>query len=269
MTIPFYKYQGAGNDFIIVDERKEILFHETPERYKLISHLCDRRFGIGADGLMLLRKHESYDFEMVYFNSDGHEGSMCGNGGRCLVAFAAHQGLIKKSTLFIAVDGEHHAEVVENHGRLLIVSLQMKDVDEIKPMQNGHFLDTGSPHYVLFTKDIQQIDVFSEGRKMRNNPAFGSGGTNINFAEITKDGVIEIRTYERGVEDETLACGTGITATAIAAHHSGLIQNNKPIQLRARGGELSVSFLVDPTGSYKNIYLQGPAKMVFEGTIDI
>jgi diaminopimelate epimerase len=269
MTIPFYKYQGAGNDFIIVDERRNMLFPDTPERHKLISHLCDRRFGIGADGLMLLRKHTRYDFEMVYFNSDGHEASMCGNGGRCLVAFAAHQGLIKKTTTFIAVDGEHHAEIIEDNGQFLIVSLQMKDVDEIKPVLNGHFLDTGSPHFVSFIQDIQNLDVFSEGRKLRHNPVFGSGGTNINFAEITQDQVINIRTYERGVEDETLACGTGITATAIAAHHAGLIRQNKSIKLRARGGELSVSFMVDPDGNYKSIYLQGPAKMVFEGSIDI
>jgi diaminopimelate epimerase len=145
----------------------------------------------------------------------------------------------------------------------------MKDVDEIKPILNGHFLDTGSPHFVSFIRDVQHIDVFSDGRKLRHNSVFGVGGTNINFAEITKDGVINVRTYERGVENETLACGTGITATAIAAHHNGLIRQNKSIQLKAQGGELSVSFIADPSGCYKNIYLQGPAKMVFKGTIDI
>jgi diaminopimelate epimerase len=269
MTIPFYKYQGAGNDFIVIDERQEIFFNETPERYKLISHLCNRRFGIGADGLMLLRNHNSYDFEMVYFNSDGHEGSMCGNGGRCLVAFAAHLKLIEKSTTFIATDGMHHAEVVENKDNLHIVSLQMKDVDDVKTILNGHFLDTGSPHFVLFTRDIQKIDVFNEGRKMRNNPVFGPGGTNINFAEIAEDSSIEIRTYERGVEDETLACGTGITATAIAAYHNGFIKHTNHIKLKARGGDLTVSFQVPVQGIFQNIYLQGPAQMVFKGEIEV
>ncbi len=268
MTIPFYKYQGAGNDFIIIDEREVVYLPDLAERNKTISWLCDRKFGIGADGLMLLRKHEKFDFQMVYFNSDGFEGSMCGNGGRCLVAFAAHQKIISNTTTFTAIDGRHKAEIKQTSDASMIVSLQMKDVTEIKLIDDGLFLDTGSPHYVLFTDALANMDVYKKGKYYRNSTLFGSGGANINFAQLI-NGVIHIRTYERGVENETLACGTGITATAIAAYHKGLIRNNQQVPFKAMGGNLSVSFQALQPGLYQEVFLEGPAQRVYKGEIKI
>jgi len=268
MRIPFYKYQGAGNDFIIIDEREALLIPETPEKHKTISFLCDRRFGIGADGLMLLRNHPTYDFQMVYYNSDGYEGTMCGNGGRCLVAFADRLGVFVNNTVFWAIDGLHKANIIDRKGEELTVSLQMKDVTDISRIRDGFFLDTGSPHYVVFSDNIDAIDVFTEGRKLRYDPIFGEGGTNINFAQITSDTIL-IRTYERGVENETLACGTGITATAIAAFHGGMVNKTGHLNVRALGGSLKVSFQNPGLSLYQEVLLEGPAKMVFQGEIDL
>lgn len=268
MTIPFYKYQGAGNDFIIIDERESEYFQNNAESHTTISWLCNRKFGIGADGLMLLRKHKEFDFQMVYFNSDGFEGSMCGNGGRCLVAFAAHKQIIRDTTTFMAIDGLHKAEIKQSAGSSMIVSLQMKDVSEIKPIDEGLFLDTGSPHYVLFTNDLAGIDVYTTGKRYRNSNLFGNGGANVNFAQLINN-VIHIRTFERGVEAETLACGTGITATAIAAYHKGLITTSQQIPFKALGGDLSVSFQTDQPGLYKDVFLEGPAQKVFKGEIQM
>jgi diaminopimelate epimerase len=267
MTLPFFKYEGAGNDFIIIDERKQSAISNHPEKTRLISSFCHRRFGIGADGLMLLKNHPENDFEMVYFNSDGLEGTMCGNGGRCMVAFANDMKIIENETLFMATDGLHTATIKEIQNKTRIVSLQMKSVETIRNTAKGLFLDTGSPHLVVFSDDLEKIDVYHTGKALRNDKEFEkNGGTNVNFAQI-KNNTIYIRTYERGVEDETLACGTGITATAIAAFHSGLLPFQQEYLLKARGGDLKVSFQQKEDKAYSNIYLEGPATKVFMGEI--
>ncbi len=268
MKIPFHKYHDAGNDFIIIDERQNSYLSTEKRSHKIIAKLCNRRFGIGADGLMLLRNHPEYDFRMVYFNSDGYEGSMCGNGGRCLTAFAFHNQVIGEKTLFIASDGIHHATINSDDGKLSSASLGMKNVVGIKELETDIFLDTGSPHLVRFVNNLEKLDVYSMGKELRYSDAFNPHGTNVNFAEILENN-IHIRTYERGVEDETLACGTGITATAIAAHFKGLLENHvNEVKLIAKGGTLSVSFTPNPN-SYRNIILTGPTEKVFSGEIEI
>ncbi len=269
MIIPFFKYEGAGNDFIIIDERTDSLLENHPKKSQLISFLCHRRFGIGADGLMLLKNHPETDFEMVYFNSDGLEGTMCGNGGRCLVAFAHELQIIEKDTVFTATDGLHKATIKEISGKTSIVSLQMKNIETISSTSEGVFLDTGSPHLVVFSDDLEGIDVINLGRELRNNKAFKkNGGTNVNFAQVINNEIL-IRTYERGVEDETLACGTGITATAIAAHNSRMLPEQKEYVVKARGGNLKVSFLRSAKNQYTDVYLEGPATIVFTGKVTI
>ncbi len=268
MTLSFYKYQGAGNDFIIIDERETSPVSSRKDKNKLIASLCDRRFGIGADGLMLLKNQPGYDFQMVYYNSDGLEGTMCGNGGRCLVAFAAHQGIISTKALFLAVDGPHHAQIINAEANNQLVSLEMKDVSDIQTFEGGFVLDTGSPHFVVFKTDIQNIDLDTLGKTWRNNPVFGTDGVNFNIAEIV-DNTIHVRTYERGVEEETLACGTGIAATAIALHYRNNQSGNHHYELRARGGDMQVTFENKKPGFYTSIYLHGPATKVFHGDIDI
>ncbi|MGM0635653.1 MAG: diaminopimelate epimerase [Bacteroidota bacterium] len=261
MQLKFYKYQGAGNDFVLIDNRKNTFKKDT----KTISFLCNRRFGIGADGLILLEKDErsSVDFKMIYYNSDGNESTMCGNGGRCIVAFAQHLGIISAQTTFSAIDGLHQASI-NLYGE---VRLQMQNVSEIKIYQDhSFFLDTGSPHHVEFVAAVNDVDVFQKGKSIRESQLYGKAGTNVNFAEI-KENSIRIRTYERGVENETLACGTGVTAVAIAAHKSGKLKNNE-IPVQAKGGDLKVDFKVNSeTHSYENIFLTGPAKMAFKGDI--
>jgi diaminopimelate epimerase len=251
----FSKYHGAGNDFVIIDDRS-VSFDHTNQG--LIAHLCDRHFGIGADGLMLLRNHPEYDFEMVYFNADGKPSSMCGNGGRCLVAFAYRLGVIQSKTTFMAVDGIHHAEVLSNDQ----VKLAMNDVETIiEPDADGLLIDTGSPHYLIRKPSIDQLDVFSEGRAIRNSDPFRKEGVNVNFLE-RKGNEVFIRTYERGVEDETLACGTGVTAAALAMAHWESMSS--PIQVKAVGGVLSVDFERTANG-FKNIWKTGPVQHVFDG----
>ena len=268
MKIPFHKYHGAGNDFIIIDERLASFLSTITESHQIIADICNRRFGIGADGLMLLHNHPEYDFKMLYYNSDGYEGSMCGNGGRCLTAFAYHNEIIGKKTHFLASDGLHHAEINSDDGKSSLVSLGMRDVLEIRELENEVFLDTGSPHLVKFVSNLKNLDVYNEGRAIRFSERFSPHGTNVNFAEIIKNN-IQIRTYERGVEDETLACGTGITATAIAAHFKGLLEREvNEVNLIARGGALNVRFTPN-LKSYRNIILTGPAVKVFAGEIDI
>lgn len=259
MLINFYKYQGAGNDFIIIDNRNKKV-KLSGSKIKL---LCDRNFGIGADGLMLLENHLQYDFLMKYYNSDGNEGSMCGNGGRCIVAFAQTLNIIKEETAFIAVDGLHHAKVLANNN----ISLEMMDVNKIERMKEDYFLNTGSPHYVKFVNNLDQIAVVAEGRKIRYNNRFKAKGTNVNFVEIINDNTLKIRTYERGVENETLACGTGITAAAIVYNSISSSKKNK-INVQAKGGKLKVSFSVN-NNNYNNIWLTGPAKLSFQGSINI
>ncbi|MFD1096561.1 diaminopimelate epimerase [Salegentibacter chungangensis] len=261
MKLTFYKYQGTGNDFVMIDNRQEII---SKNNTKLISRLCDRKFGIGADGLILLEHPERAedDFKMVYFNADGNQSSMCGNGGRCLVAFAKFLGIIKEEASFTAIDGPHKAKT--NNG---LVSLQMQNVDEVNQTGNTSFLDTGSPHHIVFTKNVKDLDVKVEGATIRYSEEYRNGGTNVNFAEPEEENTFLVRTYERGVEDETLSCGTGVTAVAIAANSSGRANGNN-IKLIAPGGELSVSFEKSSTGAYENVWLTGPAEMVFKGEME-
>jgi diaminopimelate epimerase len=260
MQLTFYKYQGTGNDFIMIDNRLNIF---PKENTQFIEQLCDRRFGIGADGLILLENHTTYDFKMVYFNSDGNESSMCGNGGRCLVAFAKQIGIIEAAAEFEAVDGYHYAKIIGDD----LVSLQMKDVDRIAVHQDYSFLNTGSPHHVQIVSDLKNLDVKTEGAKIRYSDLYGKAGSNINFVHQLENDIFAVRTYERGVEDETLSCGTGATAVAIAMHHVGKTKSNS-IDLQVEGGKLSVQFK-ENNGVYSDVFLVGPATFVFEGTIDL
>ncbi len=268
MTHAFYKYHGAGNDFIIMHDEHDNVFNNIHDRQGLIAKLCHRRFGIGADGLMLLQNDEKYDFKMVYFNSDGKPGTMCGNGGRCLVKFAFDIGKIKYSTRFVATDGLHDASILENSGSEGIVSLAMKDVKDLEQRQDRFILNTGSPHLVIFVEDVKGLDVFEEGRNIRYSYEWEKQGINVNFVEVTEDELL-IRTYERGVENETWACGTGVTAAAIAAYEAGIKRKNNTYTLWAKGGKLNVSFDHLQHHHYKNIVLTGPAAKVFEGELDM
>lgn len=256
MIHTFYKYQGTGNDFVIFDNRKGNITLSTDQ----VKHLCDRRFGIGADGLMLLTKKEGYDFEMTYYNADGRESSMCGNGGRCLTRFAYDIGIHKENFHFMAVDGEHDATLGE-HGW---INLKMKDVTGIEDYHGDSLLDTGSPHYVKSVGDVMKINVFDEGRDIRYNKDFADNGINVNFVENNEKGII-VRTYERGVEDETYSCGTGVTASALVFAHNENGFNR--IEVQTKGGHLAVEF--DKTGEerFENIWLCGPATFVFKGEI--
>ncbi|MFI1772179.1 diaminopimelate epimerase [Thalassobellus citreus] len=257
MQQTFYKYQGTGNDFVMIDNRQQT-FNKKDTKH--IAFLCDRRFGIGADGLILLENHPDLDFKMVYYNADGNESTMCGNGGRCLVAFAKQLGVIKDKAVFEAIDGLHHA-TIEND----IVQLQMLDVDIVQKHENHVFLNTGSPHHVQFEENIANFDIKTKGASIRYGEPYNEGGTNVNFVNKISDTEFRVRTYERGVEDETLSCGTGVTAVAIAMHT--LNQTNKNcITLKVEGGELKVSFDTE-NGSYKNVWLIGPANFVYQGTI--
>ncbi|MBX2984429.1 MAG: diaminopimelate epimerase [Bacteroidia bacterium] len=256
MKIDFYKYQGTGNDFVIIDNRfKQI--NKLP-----VKQICDRRFGIGADGLMLLEQLTGYDFKMVYYNSDGNESTMCGNGGRCLAAFAHKMGLGKNEVLnFLAIDGEHQALIMPQG----IVSLQMNDVNNVLTHESDLVLDTGSPHYVRFVEDVHSVNLVTEAHKVRYAPEYKDKGINVNFVHILNDNEIAVRTYERGVEDETLSCGTGVTACALAQSENakfGLGQHE--VSIHTPGGKLSVSFNKTSKG-YDNIRLIGPAVEVFSG----
>lgn len=261
MILSFFKYQGAGNDFIMIDNRTSFFKNNT----KLIARLCDRRFGIGADGLILLENDNqpSIDFKMVYYNSDGNESTLCGNGGRCIVAFAKQLGVIEDACTFMAIDGLHHAYFVNQQKG--IISLSMPDVNVITNYDDGSFfLDTGSPHHVCFVPTTKSIDVKKQGAAIRNSALYGNAGSNVNFAEV-QDNYIKIRTFERGVEDETLACGTGVTAVALAAHHAHkMVQNS--IQVEAVGGQLEVRFK-HQNEKYTCIELIAPTAFVFKGEI--
>ncbi|MEM6893398.1 MAG: diaminopimelate epimerase [Bacteroidota bacterium] len=257
MEIEFFKYQGTGNDFVLIDNRNGS-FPKTDT--DCIKYLCDRRFGIGGDGLILLENDDEVDFKMVYFNSDGAESTMCGNGGRCMVAFAKHLGVINTNeTNFRAVDGLHAATMEATEK----VKLKMKDVDEVIERESHLFLDTGSPHHVQMVKNIDGLNVQLEGSKIRYG-LYGQSGSNVNFVEPS-EGRFKVRTYERGVEAETLSCGTGVTAVAIAMHAKGFV-NDGPVVLDTPGGELWVDFETNASG-YQNIYLTGPAQLVFKGTV--
>lgn len=259
MNVTFYKYQGAGNDFVIIDNRKNLINYIDKEYVSLI---CNRRFGVGADGLMLLSTHINYDFEMKYYNADGNLGSMCGNGGRCIVAFAKHLKIIQNETTFLAVDGSHYAKIADNEEW---VNLQMIDVDRITQLDNAYILDTGSPHYVVMKENLNQFDVFTEGSKIRNNDRFAAKGINVNFVEPNSEG-FSVRTFERGVEDETFACGTGVTAVALAMAKLNNTQGSQKTKIKALGGELEIEFDYDGN-KFTKVFLGGPAKFVFQGQL--
>lgn len=260
MKIQFYKYQGTGNDFILLDNRQNIYNEINPEQVK---QLCDRHFGIGADGLMFLNNKEGYDFEMIYFNADGKPGTMCGNGGRCIVKFAAMLGIKKKEYHFFAKDGDHEAKIDFDRE----VSLKMQNVNDVEFTLNNFLVNTGSPHYVKYVKDASDIDVFSEGRKIRNSKEFAENGINVNFVEVKADDEIFVRTYERGVEDETLSCGTGVTASALIAAHNDKGFNR--VEVKTKGGSLCVEFEKISETEFANIWLFGPAEFVFSGEINL
>ncbi len=264
MQIHFSKYQGTGNDFILIDNRNKMIKKHNVD---LVKKLCDRKFGIGADGLMLLENKADYDFEMVYYNSDGNESSMCGNGGRCIVAFAHQLGLIKDKARFWAIDGEHEASIFKDEKKM-VVCLKMIDVNEVEIGQDYFYLNTGSPHYVKFIKNINTVDVCGEGKNIRYNERFRAIGTNVNFVEELKN-AISARTYERGVEDETLSCGTGVCAAALAWAVKNNLMGEQHCSIQTPGGNLSVKLNRDTVKSFKNIWLEGPATFVFNGEIDL
>ena len=273
----FHKYHGTGNDFILLDDRSEQFnAHDQPR----IAALCHRRFGIGADGLILLRNKAGYDFEMVYFNADGLPSSLCGNGGRCIAAFAKHLGVIENEAHFLAVDGPHEARISADG----MVQLKMPDVAPVRPAPvhaelGDVYLHTGSPHHVRFLTEaehdehdydhphlLEELDVFGLGHDIRHDQAYDPAGVNVNFAEVPADPTQPwpVRTYERGVENETYSCGTGVTAVALAASARGA---QSPVQLSTPGGALEVAFSLRPDGGFSDVWLSGPAVRVFGGEV--
>lgn len=279
----FWKYHGAGNDFVMLDQRA----HQwvAREDTDAIARLCDRHFGIGADGLILLQNMPGYDFEMIYFNADGRESTMCGNGGRCIAAFAKNLGIIGDRCRFWAIDGEHEGRIspfpvstpapappLKGRGGagagVEWVELKMSDVQNVEQQGNSFILNTGSPHYVRFVDDLEHMDMVKEGRAVRYSERFAKEGINVNLARQNSGDSLAIRTYERGVEGETLACGTGVTAAAIASFlHRGQKSGQADIPVKARGGDLAVRFRANGDGSFSDIWLCGPAQQVFEGEI--
>jgi len=253
-TIRFYKYQGTGNDFIMIDDRSEKF---NLEDHELIAHLCHRKFGIGADGLILIRNHSDADFEMVYYNSDGHLTSLCGNGSRCAVKFASQLGIVNDECTFMTVEGILEAKI-----NAALVHIKMPDVSDVEVHPDHYFLYTGSPHHICFVDDIENHDVFNEGRKIRKGAPYFEEGSNVNFVEDLDKSEIFVRTYERGVEDETLSCGTGVTAAALVKAIDG---GTSPVKVKTLGGDLRVSFEKGESRSFRNIYLIGPAVKVFQG----
>jgi diaminopimelate epimerase len=262
MEINFKKYHGTGNDFILIDNRSGDINLNKGQ----IAFICHRQFGIGADGLILLSNKPGFDFQMTYYNSDGGEGTMCGNGGRCITAFAAALGVIDREAGFSAIDGEHFSEIKAKNGHEFYVSLKMSDVTQVEKVEEGFFINTGSPHLVKFVSDIEKVDAYKEGKQLRWDKRFQPAGTNVNFVEIKGDLLI-VRSFERGVENITLSCGTGVTASALAA---SVLKNDdrKHFNINTLGGDLKVRF-DKLNNTFKNIWLEGPAVMVFEGQIEI
>ncbi len=260
MHIEFYKYQGTGNDFIILDNRDHKYDNITN---KQVGFMCNRKFGIGADGLMLMNNKEGYDFEMIYYNSDGNTSSMCGNGGRCMIQFAYHRGIHQYTYRFMAIDGEHEAEMDKDN----LIRLKMQNVKEVD-LQNGYaILNTGSPHFVKFVRELDEVDVAASGRIIRTSKPFAEEGINVNFVENIDDDSIFVRTYERGVEDETLSCGTGVTAAALVSAHNERGFNR--VEVKTIGGKLSVEFNKISDNEFDDIWLCGPAEFVFKGEIEL
>ena len=256
MEQTFYKYQGTGNDFILIDDRANVF---PLKDVSLVAHLCDRRFGIGADGLILIQNAATSDFKMVYFNADGNESSLCGNGARCTIAFANFLNCIEDKTTFEAVDGLHSAHIDGD-----IISLQMHDVSKIQTFENHTFLGTGSPHHVEMVEELKTFDVYGNGKRIREGSPYYMTGTNVNFVEQLAKDQFAIRTYERGVEDETLSCGTGATAVALAMYENKKTTATK-IKINVQGGVLEIQFVVTDKG-YSQIFLSGPAEQVYSGT---
>lgn len=259
MQIKFSKYHGAGNDFVVLDNRDNKYKKLTASQIEL---LCHRHYGIGADGLIKISRIKNADFEMEYFNADGKIGSMCGNGARCSVLFYYLNGAKNKNVIFNAYDGIHEATIHTVKNETAVISVSMTEVDKLLYLKEAMVLNTGSPHYVSFVKNVSEMDVVAQGRAIRNSKPFKREGVNVNFVEIKKD-TLHIRTYERGVEDETLACGTGITAAAIAAFHSGMISKT-PVKVTAQGGHLTVNFTAG-NNQFTDVVLQGPAVKVYSG----
>ncbi len=259
MQFSFYKYHGNGNDFIIADNRSQAIPYSDQALMRI---LCNRNFGIGADGLMLLENKPGYDFLMRYFNSDGREGSMCGNGGRCIVHFAKELGIIDRKAVFSGIDGSHEA-MIDPEGT---VRLRLQDVTGVETDGPAYVLNTGSPHYVVFAGNIEHLDVLKAGREIRYSKKYYEDGINVNFVELLSEG-IRIRTYERGVENETLACGTGSVAAALCTM-AGKESGRKNIRVETRGGLLEVNFMKTGESAFSDIWLKGPVKKVFHGTLD-
>lgn len=259
MPIAFSKYHGTGNDFILIDDRLQVF---PVKNNKLIAEMCSRRFGIGADGLILLREDSKGGFRMVYFNSDGNESTMCGNGGRCLVSFAAGLGIANKSFEFDAADGKHYG-TMEADGN---IGLTMNDVVSFQQAGDDFVIDTGSPHYIVFSNNLDDLNLIKEAKAIRYSEKYSATGINVNFVEEKADGELIIRTYERGVEDETLSCGTGVVAASLAyavrTKQSGEIR----VIISSKGGRLEVHFKYEPPASFNGIVLSGPAQFVFSGT---
>lgn len=257
MELTFYKYQGTGNDFVMIDDRAESFDLKNLE---LVQKLCDRKFGIGADGLIAIRNHPDFDFEMIYFNADGSQ-SMCGNGARCAVAFSSFLGIVDTKTRFLAIDGPHEAILREDQ-----VELLMGNVKGIEDKSGDFFLNTGSPHHVRFVEKAAEYPVFEEGRSIRYDAGYAPGGTNVNFVQPMAEDEVYVRTYERGVEDETLSCGTGVTAAALVY---GAQRQQNHVKINTLGGKLSVKFHSNSDGTFNEIWLIGPAEQVFSGKINI
>ncbi|WP_276367583.1 diaminopimelate epimerase [Chryseolinea sp. H1M3-3] len=256
-TIHFHKYQATGNDFVIIDNRKTNLTFTKDQ----IAKICHPKFGIGADGLMLIENHPSLNFHLQYYNSDGSQ-SLCGNGCRAAVQFASQLGLVNGKATFDAFDGAHAAEILPSGD----IRLKMGDVKEVKKLGEDFYANTGSPHYIRLVNNVQTYPVFEEGRKIRYADQFKPGGTNVNFVELQPNNSIFVRTYERGVENETLSCGTGITAAALVTSLKGY---SSPVKIHSLGGDLAVEFKTSQSGTFYDIYLIGPAKMVFKGQLEL
>jgi diaminopimelate epimerase len=254
--IHFYKYQATGNDFVIIDNRESKHVFST----EAIARICHPKFGVGADGLMLIANSPEVNFHLEYFNSDGSQ-SLCGNGCRAAVQFASRLGLVNGKAVFTAFDGAHSAEILPAGN----IRLKMGDVAGVESMESDFFVNTGSPHYIRFVADVDHFPVFETGRSIRYSEKFNPGGTNVNFVQLKDQNTIFVRTYERGVENETLSCGTGITAAALAASLKGF---SSPVNIETLGGTLSVEYKSSQSGTFQEIYLTGPAKLVFEGQLE-